>query len=332
MLQSEKLFRTIATPFSALVSVIFGLMVLSFPIGAYVVFNGDIGDEINFQYPLDNVGIFLGGIGAKIPVQFEIGDGFILVWCVYLVLFAVSLSGPKGHVIKVLSSLMTGGWQAIKNSYLLSTLTWFSILIVFSVIIDSVQQIFGIPTEPPEFSNKLVQFFQIATSPLTEEVGFRMFLVGIPLYAIFSRKASVGHFFKSLWHPSRYLNITNYKRAIALIIAVGMFFGAAHIISGTPWSAGKLAQATLGGMIIGWVYVRYGLAPAVLVHWATNYFIFSYILFMSDINQISIKNESSNLFLNTLEILFLIAGSLAIVMLILNYLKSKKEPNALTNA
>ena len=307
-------------------------MIISFPMGVYVVFNTDIGQEINFQYPQDGIDIFLTGIGIKIPIQFEIGDGFVLIWSAYLILFAISLSGPKTNLIKTLSSLMVDGWQNIKNNYLFSMITWFSILIVFSVIIDSVQQSFGVPTESPEFSNKLIQFFQITKSPLTEEIGFRILLVGLPLYAMFSHKASFAHFFKSLWHPSKHLEITNYKKAIILIITVGIFFGASHIISGTPWSAGKFAQATVSGIIIGWVYIRHGLAPAILIHWATNYFIFSYIFFMSDVNQSSIPSVVSNPFFNMLEIIFLITGTLAITMFVLNYLKSKKEPAALTPA
>jgi len=302
-------------------------MIISFPIGAYVVFNSDIGKEINFDFPIDGIDVFVAGIGLKIPIQFELGDGFIVAWCTYLVLFAVSLMGPKTNFSKALSSLMSEGWNNIRNNYLLGMLTWFSILIVISVIIDSVQQSFGVVTEPPEFQNKLIQFFRVTTAPLTEEIGFRGFLIGLPLFVMFSTKVSIGSFFKSLWHPSQNLEITNYKKVLGLIIAVGIFFGAAHIISGSPWSTGKFAQAAISGMIIGWVYVRHGLAPAILLHWATNYVIFSYIFFMSDINQTS--NEASNPFLNTLEILFLISGTLAIIIFIVNYLKSKKESTAL---
>lgn len=301
-------------------------MIVSFPIGAYVVFNSDIGKEINFDFPINGIDVFIAGIGLTIPIQFELGDGFITMWCVYLVLFAISLLGPKTNFSKALSSLMSEGWHNIRNNYLLGMLTWFSILIVMSVVIDSVQQSFGILTEPPEIQNKLIQFFRITMSPLTEEIGFRMFLIGLPLFAMFSTNMSIGNFFRSLWHPSQNLEIKNYKKVLGLIIVVGIFFGAAHIISGSPWSTGKFAQAAISGVIIGWVYVRHGLAPAVLLHWATNYVIFSYIFFMSSANQTS---EASNPFLNTLEVLFLISGTLAIIIFILNYLKSKKEHTAL---
>ena len=325
MLKINKLLHVLAIPYSALVSVIFGMMIISFPIGAYVVFNSDVGKEINFQYPLDGVDIFLGGIGFKIPVHFEIGDGFIVMWCVYLVLFAISLAGPQRSLVKALSLVMIEGWQNIKNNALLSMITWFSILIVFSLIIDFIQHTFGINIEPPASQNRLIQFFQVTTSPLSEEIGFRVLLIGLPLFAIFSHKASLKYFFKSLWHPSKNLEVTNYKKVIALIITVAIFFGAAHIISGAPWSTGKFAQATVAGIIIGWVYFRYGFAPAILIHWATNYFIFSYVYFISEMTQSPITGEFLDPFSNTLEVLLLIAGGIAIVGITLNYIKSKKE-------
>jgi hypothetical protein len=301
------------------------MMVVSFPIGAYVIFNSNVGKEINFQYPLDGLDVFLGGIGYKIPVHFEIGDVFIIMWCLYLVLFAISLSGPKRNLLKALSLLMIEGWQNIKNNALLSTISWFSILIVFSVIIDFIQHSFGVNIEPPASQNRLIQFFQITASPLSEEIGFRILLIGVPLFVMFSHKASLKHFFKSLWNPSKNLEITNNKKVIALILTVAIFFGAAHIISGTPWSAGKFTQAAVAGIIIGWVYFRYGFAPAVLIHWATNYFIFSYVFFISEMTQSTITDEFSNPFSNTLEVLLLVAGGIAIVGNALNYIKSKKE-------
>ena len=106
MLKIDKFQHVIAIPYSALASVIFGMMIISFPIGAYVVFNSDLGKEINFQYPLDGVDIFLGGIGFKLPVHFEIGDGFIVMWCLYLVLFAISLTGSQRSLMKALSLVM----------------------------------------------------------------------------------------------------------------------------------------------------------------------------------------------------------------------------------
>ena len=63
-------------------------MILSFPIGAYLVFNSEIGDDITYEYPMNDLSIFLAGIGFQVPVEFELGDGVIVLWCLFLILFA----------------------------------------------------------------------------------------------------------------------------------------------------------------------------------------------------------------------------------------------------
>ncbi|MFB5597460.1 MAG: CPBP family intramembrane glutamic endopeptidase, partial [Nitrosopumilaceae archaeon] len=163
--------------------------------------------------------------------------------------------------------------------------------------------------------------------PIVEEIGFRVLLIGVPLFAMYSHRISAKHFFKSLWHPFENLHVYKTKRVISLIILVAVFFGVAHIISGESWSSGKFAQATASGIIIGWVYFRYGFAPAVLIHWATNYFIFSYVFLVADINFITVTEAFSHSLINTLEILFVISGIVSVGILILSYFHSKREKN-----
>ena len=110
-----------------------------------------------------------------------------------------------------------------------------------------------------------------------------------------------------------------------IIIAVGIFFGAAHIISGEPWSNGKFAQAAASGIIIGWVYYRYGLISAILIHWATNYFIFSYGYIIAEINQISIESAFLDTLMNTIEFILIIAGIISVTVLVLRYAYLKKQ-------
>ena len=110
-----------------------------------------------------------------------------------------------------------------------------------------------------------------------------------------------------------------------LVVLVGIFFGVVHIISGEPWSAGKFTQASISGIIIGWVYYRYGLIAAMLIHWATNYFIFSYVFAISEINGISVENAISHTMINTLEIILVVTGIVSISIIIMNFLHSKNE-------
>ncbi|MDE1845250.1 MAG: CPBP family intramembrane metalloprotease [Thaumarchaeota archaeon] len=320
----DKIIKALFIPYSGLLSVIFGVMILSFPIGLYVMYNSDIGKEINYQYPINGLDLFLGGIGYKLPFSFEMGDAFIIAWTIFLMLFTISYFGPEDSLLKTLSNTMSRGWHSFRGNAMANMMAWFSILILFSVIIETVQQSFGIKIESPTSDNDLIRFFQLGMAPLTEETGFRVLLIGIPLFLMYSHSASLKTFFKSLWRPAKYLGISDYRKPMILIITIGLLFGVSHIISGTPWSPGKVTQATMAGIIIGWVYVRYGLGPAILIHWATNYFLFSYLFFISSLGQSATITDSSNPFSNTLEIILVGTGIIAITIKILEYVKIRK--------
>ena len=321
----NNILHGIGIPLSALTSVIFGMMVLSFPLGTYVVFNSSIGDDIDYSFPLEQFDIFIAGINLGIPFDFEIGDMFIVFWSIFLILFIITFLGPKYNFLKSINLLLNKQNIDSDANYLVNIIKWFSIIVVISGVINFIQETFGVTTLPPEYTNDLTLFLAITISPITEELGFRVMLIGIPLFLIFAHKSSFRFFFRSLWHPYNNLHIMQHRRAISIIIAVGLFFGLAHIITGEPWSEGKFAQATISGIIIGWVYYRYGLISAILVHWATNYFIYSYIFFISELNQISIQNVLSHSMIGTFEIILVITGVLSIAMITINYFNTKNH-------
>ena len=322
----NKIYQCIGIPHTALISIILFLMVLSFPIGAYLVFNSEIGADITYEYPMNDLNVFLAGVGFQVPVEFELGDGFIVSWCLFLILFAVAIFGPKKNFVNVLQSIISAGkYHQLQDSYIITAIKWFSILVVVSGVIISVQEFFGISVEKIEAPNQLIQFFQLLLAPLIEEIGFRVILIGLPLFALYSYKSSLRLFVKSLWRPSHHLRITDLKKPLLIIIIVGIFFGVSHVIIGETWSAGKFAQATVSGLIIGWVYFRYGLAPAILIHWATNYFIYSYAYIVADINKISVETAFTHSLLYMLELMLIATGIISIVILALNYIFLKKR-------
>lgn len=321
----HKILQAFGIPYSALLSVIFGMMVLSFPIGAYVMYHSELGDDINFEYPLNQFEISVSGIGFSIPMDIEIGYAFIVLWSTYIILFSIAMIGPKDGFFKTMSSLLSKGTLKTKSNYMVAVTIGFSILILLSTIINFIQEGFGISTIPPVVENDLIQFFYVSLAPITEELSFRVILIGLPLVAFYSYKTSIKSFFKSLWSPSDNLHIYDSRRVIILIIVVAAFFGLSHIISGEPWSEGKFAQATVSGIILGWLYFRYGLISAILVHWATNYFIFSYVNFISQLNSISTEDAFSHSLVSTMEIIFLASGALSISILLVNFFYSKRE-------
>ena len=326
MQNSNKIFQYLGIPFTALLSVIFGLLLVSFPIGVFVVFESDIGGEINYEYPFTHLELFDGTEMYQAPIDVSIGDVFVVLWTFYAVIFVIALLGPKHGFLKSLSSIISFGKYETQSNYLIGVTQWFSILILVSALINFVQEGFGIVTIPPLAENNLIQFFYVSLAPLIEEFGFRLLLLGIPLFVLYSNKSSAKYFIKCLWRPG-ILDIHDSKKAILLIVFVGIIFGFAHIALGESWSEGKFAQATASGIILGWVYLRYGFVASLLIHWATNYFVFSYANFISQLNFISIEAAFSHSLMASLELLLLITGAVSISILFVRNFYSKKISN-----
>ncbi|RZD47545.1 MAG: CPBP family intramembrane metalloprotease domain-containing protein [Thaumarchaeota archaeon] len=324
MQNPNKILQLVGIPFTALLSVIFGLLLISFPIGIYIVFETNIGNEINYDYPITHLDIFHETNFYQSSFDLSIGDVFVFLWVFYLVIFVISILGPKQNFLKSISSLISMGHYDVKLNYMFVITKWLSVLVLISALINFIQESFGIITVPPLGDNNLIQFFYVSLAPLLEEFIFRILLVGIPLFVIYSGRASLRYFLKCLWTPTS-LNILDSKKAIFVIVFVGVAFGFAHIAFSDSWSEGKFAQATAGGIILGWVYLRYGIVASLLIHWATNYFIFAYAHFISQINYVPLEAAFSNPLMSTLEFLFLSSGILAVCILILNKFYLKKS-------
>ena len=82
MENKNKLLQAIGIPHSALMSVIFGMMFLSLPLGVFVMFHSELGGDINYEFPLNEFDIFIAGIGISIPIDVQIGDAFIAIWVI----------------------------------------------------------------------------------------------------------------------------------------------------------------------------------------------------------------------------------------------------------
>ena len=303
---------------------VFGLLLISFPIGLFVVFESNIGGDINFDFPLTHIELFEGTALYQNPIDISIGDVFVILWSFYAVLFVISILGPKHGFFKSMSSIISLGKFDSEKNYMFEITKWFSILVLISTMINFIQEKFGIETVPQLGGNDLIQFFYVSLAPLIEEFGFRFLLIGIPLFALYSRRTSVKYFIRCLWNPDS-LDIHDSTKAILLIIFVGVLFGFAHIAFGESWSEGKFAQATAGGIILGWVYLRYGFVASLLIHWATNYFVFSYANLISQINSISIMDAFSHSLMASLELLLLISGIFSISMLLIRKFYSKEK-------
>ena len=327
MLETDKVLQVLGIPYSALLSIVFGMMILSFPIGAYVFFNSGMGLDITHEYPLAYLGPGFELLLSPLPFEVGLGDGFVVAWSASVILFAVGVLGPRQDLARTLASILSFGRDSSSN-YMFSALKWFAVLVFASALIDAAQGGLGIATEPPDFGDDLTRFFLASLAPFVEEIGFRVALVGLPLCLLFSRPGSAGALAASLWRPFPGLAASPGSRlpALALIAASGVAFGLAHVLLGEPWSGGKLAQATAGGVVLGWVYYRHGLAAAVLLHWATNYFVLSYVYLAAFLSGAPAGEAYSHPMLGTLELLFFVSGAVSAAFLVAHRVRSGRAP------
>lgn len=310
----DNLLQAIGVPFSALLSVVFGLFLASLPIGAFVFFETDLGGDINYEFPLFGLALFEGTPLYWYPVDISVGDAFAAVWATYVVLFVVSFLGPGGDFLKSLTPAITAGRLSSQND-MFGVTKWFSVLVLVSALLIAVQGHFEIQLDPPYAKNDLVQFLTVTVAPIPEELAFRALLLGVPLFLAYSWSASPRHFVACMWRPSR-LRITHYKKAAALVVITAAGFGLAHVAAEDSWGPGKFAQASAAGLVLGWVYIRYGLAAAILVHWGANYFVFAYANLIAQAQAVSVQAAFSHQLMSSLEVILLAAGAASIAAMV----------------
>lgn len=300
--------------YAAVTGILFTLMVLAFPFGAYVVFNTELGSTITHEFPLDSFYVFLAGITVDLPLHNQLGEIFIILWCVYLLFFAILMLGPRKNLLQSLVKTVEGDEQVSRDNALHMVILWLAVLLVISKALELVQQSAGIGIGSVEFSNPLIQFFNLTAAPIREELGFRVLLIGIPAYLMLAIRYSPKDFFKTLWYPSKYTQFdANTRKKVYILITISaVLFGLAHLFLGGGWSYGKVTQAMIGGWIIGWLYYRYGLHAAILMHWSTNYFIHAHGYFGNTVWGFPEGSTSGNPLLGGIDLLLTIAGVIAI--------------------
>lgn len=317
MKDSDAIRQAIGVPRAAVSSVIFGLFLASFPMGAFVVFASGIGGDVNYDLPLTHLGLFEGLDVHRADFPMSVGDVFVLLWVSYAALFCVAAMGPCRGFGRTISDMMSGrGAESGAPNYMMGAITWFSILVLVSFVVIVAQDAAGIQTVHTAGEGPLAEFLYVTLAPLAEELGFRLVLVGIPVFLLYSARFSLRYFASCLWRPSN-LDIADTRKALAVVVVTGAMFGLSHIVFGESWSEGKFAQAAAGGIIIGWVYVRFGFVASVVIHWASNYFVFAHAHFISQTHGIAVSDALDHAMIHSIEAILLLCGALSITAMII---------------
>ncbi len=248
------------------------------------------------------------------PALFLAYYGFLVVVitaaCLYYTvrerkLFLAALFAPFEQIGARLRSMST--WVAIAQTWLAVTFVQVAIILILEAI--------GPPPSSPitaTAGNVWVLLFELANASVYEELVFRALLMGVPLAlgslafnaGLAQRRTPQGG---SARRSLRYLvggnlRATSPREALlaawVLLFASSALFGLAHA---PGWGWWKVVPAMVAGLGFGYLFLRHGVAAAIIAHFATDY--------VSALSWEGVGGESLDILVGLLFLFLAIPGS-----------------------
>jgi hypothetical protein len=276
--KNQGIERILIRIYIVVILLVFSLMVLSFPAGLYVVFFTRLSESLTIDTPIYSIFVPFIFLPFNIPVNSTIGYLFLTLSVLYGILFSAAAL-QEMRILSAMRNAISSGFDHLFRNTLIGTIMSLGAMIFGLSMLNMIQTRIGVPTGSIS-GDPLNLFLGVTIAPLTEELGFRFSPIGLPLFFILIlTRASTLKALKTLWRPSAAWQTDGLgsgdgrrKFAYFLLIISSILFGIAHLISGSGWQVGKVSEATIAGMVLGHLYIRYGLHSSVLLHWGVNYF------------------------------------------------------------
>jgi hypothetical protein len=251
--------------FAALLAFTVGLVALSIPAGILTVFFTRLSPLYSWSstYPLY---LWIGPLFVLLPARIILGLYFLGLTALYIMLLAYSAKQGVGPWTAVAQSLRKG-LDSVLSSPFIVTMASIGFLAFTASIVDQVVS----GTAP--LGDTMLELETLTVAPVVEELGFRLVLIGL-VVALISAGRPWKELVRVLWRPSATFDGRSGQGATKVLVAAlvafsALVFGITHVASG--WTIGKVFEATYGGLVLGYLYVRYGFHVAVLTHWGVNY-------------------------------------------------------------
>jgi Type II CAAX prenyl endopeptidase Rce1-like len=287
------------------------MMLVSFPAGIYTVFGAHLSENYTASIPVSALNYDFVFATVSVPVVGTLGDLFVIFSAIYLGFFLLAARQGPG-LLTALRASVSHGYEALFTNPLAATLVLLGATSLVTVLVDAFQTNAGVSTGSlaGDPFNLLLNF---TLAPLLEETTFRLIMIGVPvliLSLIMFRDFSPMKIARALWRPSSVWDVDEVEgvetvysfkettsslfqasqsdslkvRAIRPVVYVffvlsSLIFGYAHYASGAGWGVGKISEAALAGLALGYLYIKYGFQTNVLLHWSINYVgsIFSFL-------------------------------------------------------
>ncbi len=238
--------------------------------------------ERNYSSASQSQGVvlFVTLLSFVVPFQHSLGQIFLLLWTIYIVLFAIALNGPIKNLAGTVKHAWDEGFSFVSDNSILGMVVAFPVVLWTTVISALVQQAGGVPSGSLPPLDGLLLYVELSLAPLREEIGFRMIPIGLVALLLLLSRGRVKDGIMSLWHPMRYLKKNDSEKELKrhllymyVMIGISAFlFGLAHVLSG-GWGPGKVLDAAIAGVALGYLYLYLGFPAAVLLHWSIDVFL-----------------------------------------------------------
>jgi hypothetical protein len=282
--------------------------------------------EENYSAETRGAGVtfFITLITFDVPISFNLGQLFIVLWTIYLIMFAMAMNGPMKNIWSAIKKTASTGVSAVFDNSMLAMLVVFPVVTWVTVALSLLEQAGGISTGNLPPADPLLQLVELSIAPLREELGFRVIPIGLVALVILFSAGRFRDGLMALWNPARYLKKNDspelYKRHLrsiyVAIILSAVLFGLAHVLLGAGWGPGKILSAAVAGVGLAGLYYLYGLPAAILLHWSIDYF-----LGLFDLSP-SLQNLGGLITLYTLALS--VAGSIVLIVIFVRKFRNKQ--------
>jgi hypothetical protein len=250
------------------------LVAASIPAGTYAFFSGSLSGKYNYA-SLFHPYFWVGPVVVALSDRVSAGGEFAFLTGIYLVFLAYGVS-QKARPWNAIRKSLREGIGAVSSSPFFVMVISIGFLVFTASILDGLITGVGVPIGSIS-GDPLGVFLGFTISPLVEEVGFRVAIIGTVALIL-----SIGRPWRNalgaLWRPSKAVDGLAVGSGASIIIwavtgVSSLTFGACHVAcGGAGWYIGKLPEAAYGGLVLGYLYVRYGFHVAVIAHWGVDYF------------------------------------------------------------
>lgn len=260
------------------------MLVLSIPFGAYAALYTHLSSSYGPQTQIAYLPVYIGLLPVDIPVTPTFGALFVGLTVVYCIVIGLAMFRGESF-FRALMSAAHRGPQALFDNAFSATIVLLGGVLLATVLLQEFQTAVGVGTGGLS-GDPFLLYMDLTLSPLIEEIGYRFFLIGVPLAVLLlAGREPLKRIARTLWRPSAawdaapaqepaqvQFNAGTLKMFTYFLIGLSsILFGLAHYLSGAGWEVGKISEAALDGVALAYLYVRYGLHASIIFHWAVDY-------------------------------------------------------------